>query len=101
MEQSVAFLFVGICLVQDLQIMSQILYSPDVSASEVENLTRPLNFARGDSSGFNESMMKRTNYTSIRAYFAFFSMNSRRGGTSSPISMEKIWSATAALSIVT
>ena len=31
-----------------------------------------------------------TNYASIFAYVAFFSMNSRRGATSSPISMEKI-----------
>ncbi len=34
------------------------------------------------------------------AYVAFFSMNSRRGPTSSPISMEKIWSASAAFSMV-
>ena len=31
-----------------------------------------------------------TNYASMFAYVAFFSMNSRRGATSSPISMEKI-----------
>jgi len=30
------------------------------------------------------------NQTSIFAYFAFFSMNSRLGGTSSPINIEKI-----------
>ena len=29
-------------------------------------------------------------YASIFAYVAFFSMNSRRGATSSPINMEKI-----------
>ena len=34
------------------------------------------------------------------AYVAFSSMNSRRGPTSSPISMANIWSASAALSIV-
>lgn len=32
----------------------------------------------------------RKNYASIFAYFAFFSMKSRRGGTSSPISIEKM-----------
>jgi len=29
-------------------------------------------------------------YTSILAYLAFFSINSRRGATSSPISIEKV-----------
>ena len=38
---------------------------------------------------------------SILAYFACFSMNSLLGGTSSPISIEKIWSASAALSMFT
>ena len=40
-------------------------------------------------------------YISRLAYFACSSMNSRRGGTSSPISMEKILSASAALLTVT
>lgn len=40
-------------------------------------------------------------YASILAYLAFRSMNSRRGGTSSPISIENIRSASAAFSIVT
>ena len=38
--------------------------------------------------GFKNLVMK--NYASIFAYVAFFSMNSRRGATSSPISMEKM-----------
>lgn len=40
-------------------------------------------------------------YTSIFAYLAWLSINSRRGGTSSPINIAKIRSASAALSIVT
>ena len=42
-----------------------------------------------------------TSYASIFAYFAFFSINSRLGGTSSPMSILKMRSASAALSIVT
>ena len=38
---------------------------------------------------------------SMFAYFAFSSMKARRGGTSSPISMEKMWSHAAAFSMVT
>lgn len=41
------------------------------------------------------------NQASMRAYFAWLSMNSRRGCTSSPMSMEKMRSASAALSMVT
>ncbi len=40
-------------------------------------------------------------YTSTLAYFAFASMKARRGGTSSPISIEKISLATCASSIET
>ncbi len=40
-------------------------------------------------------------YTSRFAYFAWSSMNCRRGGTSSPISMLKMRSASAALVMVT
>ena len=40
-------------------------------------------------------------YASILAYFACCSMNSLRGSTSSPISIEKILSASAAFSMVT
>lgn len=43
----------------------------------------------------------RVSQASMLAYLAFRSMNSRRGGTSSPISIEKMRSASAALSIVT
>jgi hypothetical protein len=42
----------------------------------------------------------RNTYASIRAYFAFFSINSRRGATSSPMSILKVWSHSAAFSIV-
>ncbi len=38
-------------------------------------------------------------YASMLAYFAFFSMNSRRGGTSSPMSIEKVRFASAAFSM--
>ena len=38
-------------------------------------------------------------YASIFAYTAFFSINSLRGGTSSPINIEKTLSASAKLSI--
>ena len=40
-------------------------------------------------------------YTSTFAYFAFASMKARRGGTSSPINMEKTRSASRASSMVT
>lgn len=40
-------------------------------------------------------------YASMLAYLALRSIKSRRGGTSSPISMEKIRSASVALSMVT
>lgn len=39
--------------------------------------------------GFHTSFTT-INYTSIFAYLAFFSINARRGATSSPISIEKV-----------
>jgi hypothetical protein len=57
------------------------LYSPDLKLSNELRFPSP--------------------YASMLAYLAFFSMNSRRGGTSSPMSMEKMRSASAALSKVT
>ena len=41
------------------------------------------------------------NQASMLAYLAFSSMNARRGGTSSPINIEKTWSQAAAFSMVT
>ena len=46
-----------------------------------------------------KSKERSCNYASIRAYVAFSSMNSLRGATSSPMSIEKILSASAAFSI--
>src|SRR5690554_4685739 len=46
-------------------------------------------------------LVELSNYTSRRAYFACDSINSRRGATSSPMSMENTRSASAALSMDT
>lgn len=45
--------------------------------------------------------LARPYYASMSAWWALRSINSRRGPTSSPISMENIWSASAAFSMVT
>ena len=73
---------------------------------EDEAVTAPVTSARHGMSNArggtgNPDRSTRRGHASMLAYLALASMNSRRGGTSSPMSMEKMLSLSAAFSMVT
>src|SRR5574344_1627901 len=84
------------------QLLAQMLDADEINSSIVKNNLICTKIKVGLRSCTKTDYMVITiHYASILAYVAFFSINSLRGSTSSPISMEKISSASAAFSILT